>query len=225
MGISKSIFEYFLEKDKDYLEHLYHLTKSDVLEFVLETKEREEKEHDDIDDYNLSYDKEMLFDMDDEVEKIIREQIGRFEKKLQKLKLKEIKLISDYASPGESLEWKINMKLKMERVKRKIAKCEKILNKLNFSLPEKIDYMRNIEEKIEKARNFPLCALVDVKRETHTDYMCHCPFHEDTRPSMYISKAKNLYYCFVCNEGGSPITYVQKKYNLSFRDAVEKLCE
>jgi len=46
-----------------------------------------------------------------------------------------------------------------------------------------------------------------------------CFMHDDHNPSISFSKAKNIYKCWVCGEGGGPIKMVQDKGGLSFQEA------
>ena len=50
-----------------------------------------------------------------------------------------------------------------------------------------------------------------------------CPFHNDHRPSMYVSPAKQLFKCFACSAGGDVIKFVQMRENIDFPQAVERL--
>lgn len=52
-----------------------------------------------------------------------------------------------------------------------------------------------------------------------------CPFHEDrTAGSFRIHEESGAYICFACDsKGGDIIDFLQKKYNLIFKEAVEKL--
>jgi len=50
-----------------------------------------------------------------------------------------------------------------------------------------------------------------------------CPFHADTKPSLTVSPAKQLYYCFGCGEGGNVFTFVMKREGLAFGDALRAL--
>ncbi|WOQ15647.1 DNA primase [Raineyella sp. W15-4] len=52
-----------------------------------------------------------------------------------------------------------------------------------------------------------------------------CPFHDEKTPSFQVTPARGLYYCFGCGEGGDAITFLQKKENLSFVEAVERLAD
>jgi len=52
-----------------------------------------------------------------------------------------------------------------------------------------------------------------------------CPFHDDASEGSFKVNCENgAFICFSCGEkGGDIITYIQKKYDLSFREALEKL--
>jgi DNA primase len=50
-----------------------------------------------------------------------------------------------------------------------------------------------------------------------------CPFHNDRKPSFSVVPALGIYKCFSCGEGGDLFTFVQKKENLEFIDALEWL--
>ena len=52
-----------------------------------------------------------------------------------------------------------------------------------------------------------------------------CPFHQEKTPSFSVSADKGLYYCFGCGEGGGVLTFLQRKENLSFVEAIETLAE
>lgn len=50
-----------------------------------------------------------------------------------------------------------------------------------------------------------------------------CPFHQDTRPSMYVSQPKQIFKCFACGKAGNVFTFVQDYEKLNFMEAVKKL--
>ena len=52
-----------------------------------------------------------------------------------------------------------------------------------------------------------------------------CPFHEDKNPSLSVSPARNYFKCFVCGEGGGPISFVMKHEGASFPEAVKYLAK
>lgn len=57
------------------------------------------------------------------------------------------------------------------------------------------------------------------------NYKGVCPFHEDSKPSMMVSQSKQIFKCFVCDEGGDVISYVQKVQNISYPQALEFLAK
>ena len=52
-----------------------------------------------------------------------------------------------------------------------------------------------------------------------------CPFHEDHRPSMYVSPVKQIFKCFACGAGGDVLKFVQMRENLTFPQTIERLAE
>ncbi len=52
-----------------------------------------------------------------------------------------------------------------------------------------------------------------------------CPFHDDHRPSMYVNPVKQIFKCFACGAGGSVLTFIQMRENLTFPQAIERLAE
>lgn len=51
-------------------------------------------------------------------------------------------------------------------------------------------------------------------------FVC-CPFHNEKTPSMKVFDKD--YHCFGCGENGDIITFVQRLFNLSFQDALNKI--
>ena len=52
-----------------------------------------------------------------------------------------------------------------------------------------------------------------------------CPFHDDHRPSMYVSAVKQIFKCFACGAGGDVFKFVQMRENLTFPQAIERLAQ
>ncbi len=50
-----------------------------------------------------------------------------------------------------------------------------------------------------------------------------CPFHEDRRPSMYVSPQKQIFYCFVCATGGDVFKFVENYHKMSKGEALRFL--
>ena len=52
-----------------------------------------------------------------------------------------------------------------------------------------------------------------------------CPFHSDRNPSFYVNPQGQYYKCFSCGESGDIFTFIQKKENLDFLEAMEALAK
>ena len=52
-----------------------------------------------------------------------------------------------------------------------------------------------------------------------------CPFHNDTKPSLYVSQPKQIYKCFACGKAGNVFGFVADYEKLSFIEAVKKLAQ
>ena len=47
-----------------------------------------------------------------------------------------------------------------------------------------------------------------------------CPFHQDTSPSLSVSREKQIFKCFSCGESGNAITFIQKYNNITYPEAL-----
>lgn len=52
-----------------------------------------------------------------------------------------------------------------------------------------------------------------------------CPFHKESAPSFSVDQPKQMFYCFGCKESGNVIDFVMKTKGLSYREALDELCE
>ncbi|TDV24344.1 DNA primase [Mycoplasmopsis mustelae] len=57
------------------------------------------------------------------------------------------------------------------------------------------------------------------------NYIGLCPFHQDSNPSFTVSESKKIYKCFACGESGNMITFLIKKENKSYLQALQKIAE
>ncbi len=62
-------------------------------------------------------------------------------------------------------------------------------------------------------------------KKSGANFMGRCPFHEEKTASFSVNPAEKLYYCFGCGEGGNLFSFVQRKENLDFAQAVEYLAD
>src|SRR5450432_2818397 len=52
-----------------------------------------------------------------------------------------------------------------------------------------------------------------------------CPFHADKRPSFSVSPVTQSYRCWSCGEKGDVFTFIEKKENMDFMEALELLAK
>jgi DNA primase len=57
------------------------------------------------------------------------------------------------------------------------------------------------------------------------NFVCLCPFHNDSRPSFLVSPDKGIGYCFACNSGGDIFSFYQKIEGVDFPQALKELAE
>lgn len=78
------------------------------------------------------------------------------------------------------------------------------------------------EDKIKQATD--IVAVIEdwvTLRRSGVEYVGLCPFHDDHTPTNFkVSKAKQMYKCFACGEGGDVFTFLEKKANLKYGDAL-----
>ncbi len=52
-----------------------------------------------------------------------------------------------------------------------------------------------------------------------------CPFHDDTNPSMCVSREKQIYTCFSCHATGNVYTFLMNYEHIDFKEALKYLGE
>jgi DNA primase len=63
---------------------------------------------------------------------------------------------------------------------------------------------------------------VQLKR-TGADYRGPCPFHGGTHRNFAVIPRKQMFYCFVCHEGGDVFTFYMKKFGMDYPTAVREV--
>lgn len=56
-------------------------------------------------------------------------------------------------------------------------------------------------------------------------YRAICPFHQDTKPSLYIDPEKEMFHCFGCGAGGDVFNFIMLIERLDFMGAMKLLAE
>ena len=73
---------------------------------------------------------------------------------------------------------------------------------------------------IRKVSDLPIEQVADALGLTVRKHWSLCPFHEDSKPSLYFRVSKNKYRCYVCDHFGGPIDLAMEILGLNFHDAV-----
>lgn len=57
------------------------------------------------------------------------------------------------------------------------------------------------------------------------NYFGVCPFHNDTNPSMSVSREKQIYKCFSCGASGNAFNFIMDYDHIEFKEAIKVLGE
>ncbi len=85
------------------------------------------------------------------------------------------------------------------------------------------DLKRQVKDSIDIVEYF--------EREGHqlrrqgANYICHCPWHDDQRPSLQVNPVKQTWRCWPCEIGGDIFSYVMKREGMEFREVLIFLAE
>ena len=82
---------------------------------------------------------------------------------------------------------------------------------------------RTIDAVKERADIVDIVGEHVVLKKKGREFVGLCPFHDDSKPSMTVSPAKQFYYCFSCGAGGNSIKFLMESQRLSFTDVVLEL--
>tara|TARA_B100000700_G_scaffold330840_1_gene459446 strand:- start:789 stop:2834 length:2046 start_codon:yes stop_codon:yes gene_type:complete len=82
---------------------------------------------------------------------------------------------------------------------------------------------RTIESVKERADIVDVVGEHVVLKKKGREFVGICPFHDDSKPSMTVSPAKQFYYCFSCGAGGNSIKFLMEFNRQSFGEVVLEL--
>jgi len=85
------------------------------------------------------------------------------------------------------------------------------------------DYRNAVIERLD-AQQLYAQQVGETKRLNASEQRFLCPFHDDTEPSANFNVDTGVWYCHVCNEGGSPIDFLMRK-GRTYKDAIAELGE
>ena len=69
-----------------------------------------------------------------------------------------------------------------------------------------------------------MSSYMELKRQGR-GFVAVCPFHDDRRPSMNINPDRQTWKCWVCDIGGDIFSFVMKRENVTFPEALRMLAE
>lgn len=56
-------------------------------------------------------------------------------------------------------------------------------------------------------------------------FKANCPFHQERTPSFYVSRPRQSWHCFGCDQGGDLISFVMRMEGMEFLEALEHLAQ
>src|SRR5947209_6822265 len=62
-------------------------------------------------------------------------------------------------------------------------------------------------------------------KKTGANWVARCPFHKETKPSFSVSPAKEIFYCFGCQKGGSVFNFIMEIERVTFPEAIKIVAE
>ncbi len=84
---------------------------------------------------------------------------------------------------------------------------------------------RTIQEVKDKTDIVDVISEHIVLKKKGKEFVGICPFHDDSKPSMTVSPAKQFYYCFSCGAGGNSIKFLMEFTRNNFTDVVLSLAK
>lgn len=82
----------------------------------------------------------------------------------------------------------------------------------------------------EQARAVPVLDVVHrympglELRRTGRNWLGLCPFHQEKTPSFTVTPARQMFYCFGCGAGTSPVDFLVHLHGLEPLDAAKQIC-
>ena len=82
------------------------------------------------------------------------------------------------------------------------------------------------KERVRQATDFVQLVAETVElRQRGQEFWGCCPFHGEKSPSFKVNPQTGLWHCFGCGDGGDVFSYVQRRENLEFPDAIRYLAD
>ena len=62
-------------------------------------------------------------------------------------------------------------------------------------------------------------------KKAGANWVARCPFHKETKPSFSVNPAKEIFYCFGCQKGGSVFNFIMEIERVTFPEAIKIVAE
>jgi len=62
-------------------------------------------------------------------------------------------------------------------------------------------------------------------KKAGANWVARCPFHKETKPSFSVNAAKEIFYCFGCQKGGSVFNFIMEIERVTFPEAIKIVAE
>ena len=86
--------------------------------------------------------------------------------------------------------------------------------------------MSTIEEVKQKTDIVEIVGQYVTLRKSGRNFSAPCPFHSEKHPSFFVYPEQQSWHCFgACNTGGDVISFIMKKENMDFGDALRLLAD
>ena len=104
------------------------------------------------------------------------------------------------------------------------AGLDKSYNKMSVCVRIKMRFPEHFVQQVAQATDIVdlVGQYVALKRKGR-EMVGLCPFHDDKRPSLNVSPAKQIFKCFACGAGGGVFQFLQLYEKVSFPEAVRTL--
>ena len=103
-----------------------------------------------------------------------------------------------------------------------------------FNLPERVLIGKTVsfvidnevKDRVRLAINIVdlMSTYMELRRQGR-GFVAVCPFHDDRRPSLQINPDRQTWKCWVCDIGGDIFSFIMKRENVSFPEALRMLAE
>ncbi len=87
-------------------------------------------------------------------------------------------------------------------------------------------FASDTKEQIKQASDIvDLIGSYSQLRRSGSKFVCHCPWHDDQRPSLQIDPSRQSWVCWVCDIRGDVFDYIMRREGVEFVEAMKILAD